>query len=90
MQQTLEFLKWKSSCWAAKSPKHNQFMLSALCEGLTTYAFWQADVFMSLHNHFLSLWKGLKELNSSSDDSALVPVQTKEAMQGVEGGDMDL
>ena len=43
---------------------------------------------MSLHDHFLSLWKGLKGLDYSPDDQAPVPIQVEEAMQGVEGGDV--
>jgi hypothetical protein len=90
MRRTLEFLKWKSSLWAVKSPKSNQSLSSPLHEGLSAYAFRQADVFMSLHNHFLSLWRGFKELNKSPDDPTPVPIQIEEEMQGVEGGDVVL
>ena len=65
-------------------------MTSALCEGLSTYAFWQADVFVSLHDHFLSLWQGFKILNNSLDQPVLVSVEFEDAMQGVNGGDVGL
>jgi len=89
MRRTLEFLKWKSSAWLAKtSLKSNQPLSPVLHEGLNTYTFRQADVFMSLHNHFLSLWKGLTV--PDADHPAPAPVQTEEEMEGVDGGDMDM
>lgn len=59
-----------------------------LREGLNAYAFRQAHVFMSLHDHFLSLWKGLTV--PDADHPAPVPVRTEEAVEGVDGDDMDL
>lgn len=89
MRRTLEFLKWKSSVWLAKTTlKSNQSLSPALREGLNAYAFRQADVFMSLHDHFLFLWKGLTI--PDADHPALAPVQTEEATEGVDGGDMDM
>ena len=90
MRRTLEFLKWKSSLWAAKLSGHNHPSSSALCEGLNAYALRQADVFVSLRDHFLSLWQGLKALNNSPGCSAPTTVQIEEVMQGVEGGDVVL
>ena len=40
---------------------------------------------MSIHNHFLSLWQGLKGLDNSSD-SEPTHTQTEEAMEGINGG----
>lgn len=54
------------------------------------YAFRQADVFMSIHNHFLSLWQGLKGLDKSPDCPEPGPMQTEETMEGIDGGDGDL
>ena len=89
MRRTLEFFKWKSSVWLAKtSLKSNQSLSPALREGLNAYAFRQADVYMSLHDHFLSLWKGLTTPNP--DHPAPIPIQTEEAMEGTDGGDTDM
>lgn len=85
----LEYLKWKSSSWAAKSVKSDQSSSSPLHEGLNAYAFRQADVFTSLHDHFLSLWHGLKGLDVSPDHLDSAPAQTEEAMEGINGGDAD-
>ena len=90
MRRTLEFLKWKSSLWVIKSSKSDPFLPSALSEGLRAYTFRQADVMMSLHNHFLSLWHGLEGLSNSPSDLAPFPAQLEEVMQGVEGGDIEL
>lgn len=91
MRRTLEFLKWKSSVWLAKtSLKSNESLSPALREGLNAYAFRQAEVFMSLHDHFLSIWKGLTVPNFAPDHPAPVPVQTEEAMEGIDGGDTEM
>ena len=90
MRRTLEFLKWKSSVWVTKSLTSHRHLSSAHHEGLSAYALRQADVFQSLRNHFLSLWRGLKGLDSSSNCPAPTPTQIEEAMQGVDGGDVDL
>ena len=91
MRRTLEFLRWKSSVWLAKTSfKSNQSLSPALCEGLNAYAFRQADVFMSLHDHFLSLWKGLTVPDVALDHPAPNPVQTEEAMEADDGGDADI
>ena len=90
MRRTLEFLKWKSSLWVIKSLNSTRPLSPALREGLSAYAFRQADIFRSLRNHFLSLWQGLKGLDSSLDCPAPTPTQIEEAMQGVDGGDADL
>ena len=90
MRRTLEFLKWKSSVWLTKtSLTSDQSTSSALREGLNAYAYRQADVFLSLHDRFLSLWQGLT-VSSGAPDQAPVPVQTEEAMAGVDGGDADM
>ena len=89
MRQTLEFFKWKSSLWSSKaSLKSEQSMTSALREGLSAYAFRQANIFISLHDHFLSLWQGFKVLNNSLDQLVPVSVEFEEAMQGVDSGDV--
>lgn len=89
MRRTLIFLKWKSSLWV-KSSKPIKPSSSALQEGLSAYAFRQASIFISLHDHFLSLWQGLKVLEPTPNHPAPVLVELEEAMQGVEGGDIDL
>ena len=73
-----------------KTLKFDQSLLSPFREGLAAYAFQLADIFLSLHNHFLSLWKGFRELNGMPDHPAPAPTQTEEVMQGVEGGNRDL
>ena len=90
MRWTLEFLKWRSSLWVVKTLKFDQSSSSPFHKGLAAYAFWQANIFLSLHNHFLSLWKGFRELNGTPNHLASAPTQTEEVMQGVEGGDGDL
>ena len=90
MRRTLKFLEWKSSLWSSKAlfrPDHPSS--SALHEGLNAYALRQANVFTSLHDHFQSLWQGLKTLDSSSSEPAPATVQLEEMMQGVDGGDAD-
>ena len=90
MRRTLEFLKWKSSLWSAKASGSGSPSSFALREGLSAYACRQAAIFTSLRSHFLLLWQGFKVLDSSTDQPALVPVPFEEAMQGVDGGDVDL
>jgi len=90
MRRTLKFLKWKSSVWVAASLDSGHSTSSALREGMSAYAARQADVFTSLHNHFLSLWHGLKGLNNLPDYPAPVPLPIEEAMEGIDGGDVDL
>ena len=88
MRRTLEFLKWKSSLWSSKASfRPDDPLSSALHEGLTAYALRQANVFISLHDHFRSLWQGFKTLDSSSSELAPATVQLEEMMQGVDGGD---
>lgn len=91
MRRTLEFLKWKSSHWSSRTLSKSGLPSSpALREGLNAYAHRQATVFTSLHDHFLSLWEGLKVLDTLAVQPAPVSVQSEEAMQGVDGGDVDL
>jgi len=89
MRRTLVYLKWRSSYWEAKAVKSDQSSASPLCEGLNAYAFRQANVFMSIHNLFLSLWQGLKGLDNSPNSDP-TRTQTEEAMEGIDGGDGDL
>ena len=90
MRQTLEFLKWKSSRWAAKALELNLSFSPALREGMSAYAFRQAVIFESLHDHFSSLWQGLRVLGSLPDQPVLISAQFEDEMQGVDGGDVDL
>ena len=73
-----------------KTLKFDQSSLSPFREGLAAYAFQQANIFLSLHNHFLSLWKGFRELDGTPNHPVPAPTQTEEVMQGVEGGNGDL
>lgn len=92
MRRTIKFLKWKASRWSSKAPKADpktgQSFSPPIHEGLTAYAFHQAAIFTSLHDHFLSLWCGIETLDASSDQPAPIPMQFEEAMQGVDGGDI--
>jgi len=90
MWWTLKYLMWRSLSWATKSVKSDQSAPSPLREGLNVYAFWQADIFTSIHDHFLSLWQGLKGLNNSPSIPEPSPPQTEEAMEGIDGGDGNL
>ena len=91
MRWTLEFLKWKSLCWLAKtSLKSNQSLAPALLKGLNAYAFRQAEVFTLLHDHFFSLWWGLTAFSGAPDYPTPIPTQTEEAMEGIDGGDTDM
>lgn len=90
MRRTLEFLKWKSSRWAAKALELNLSFSPALREGMSAYAFRQAVIFESLHDHFSSLWQGLRVLGSLPDQPVLISAQFEDEMQGVDGGDVDL
>jgi len=73
----------------ASSSALNELRPSPLVlEGLTTYAFRQAKVFLSLYNHFLSLWRGFTALDGSADQPQSIPMQIEDAMQGVDGGDI--
>ena len=90
MRRTLEFLKWKSANWTAKASLSVFTKLPAsplVQEGLSAYAFRQADVYLSLHNHFLSLWRGLTALDGLATQPPSIP-HTEEAMEGVDGGDL--
>jgi len=63
MRRVLEFLKWKSKDWLRKGGDR---VISSLAscplqlEGLRAYTCRQADIFSSIHNHFLGVWKGLE------------------------------
>lgn len=88
MRRTLVFLKWKSSQWSTKaSLMPHQPMSTAMREGFNAYAFRQANVYLSLHNHFRSLWGGFEALDVSTDPPAPMLTQIEEEMQGVDGGD---
>ena len=90
MRRTLQFLKWKSSSWSAKASSSALIKPSPsphVLEGLTAYAFRQAHVFLSLHDHFSSLWRGLTALDSSVDKLPPISTQTEDVMQGIEEGD---
>jgi hypothetical protein len=93
MRRTLEFFKWKSASWVAKtsSSAFTNMELSPspiVLKGLIAYAFRQADVFLSLHNHFLSLWRGLTVLDNSANQLPPIPAGIEDTMQGVDGGDI--
>lgn len=63
MRRVLAFFKWKSRDWLQKG---NSQIISSLAtcplwlKGLRAYAYWQVDVFASIHNRALSIWKGLE------------------------------
>ena len=91
MRRTLEFLKWRSASWLTKatSPALNKSPPSPLVlEGFAAYAFRQADVFLSLHDHFLSLWRSCTVIDGSADQLPPIPTQIEDMMQGVDGGDI--
>lgn len=63
MRRVLEFLKWKCRDWLRKSSEQVTSSLASCplqLEGLRAYACRQANVFSSIHNHFLGVWKGLE------------------------------
>lgn len=91
MRRTLEFLKWRSTNWLAKASSSALIKLTPsplIREGLTAYAFRQAEVFLSLHDHFLSLWSGYTALHGSAGQLPPIPTRIEDAMQGVDGGDI--
>ena len=64
MRRVLEYMSWFANWWtshaAVPSIAHDPY----LTEGLTAYAAKQADLRLSLRNHFKMLWKDvLSELN---------------------------
>jgi hypothetical protein len=90
MRRTLGFLKWKSSHWLAKASPSvftEPSPSPPVLEGLTAYAFRQSEVFLSLHDHFSSLWRGLTILDSSVSQPPS-STQIEDVMQVVDGGDM--
>ena len=91
MRRTLKFLKWKSTSWLAKAPsstlKTPPTSLLVL-KGFTTYTFQHAEVFVSLHDHFLSLWHSFMAVDGSDSQPMLVPMQVKDEIQGVDGRDV--
>lgn len=60
MRRVLEYMSWFSDWWtshaAPPSTAHDPF----LSEGLTAYAAKQADLRLSLRNHFETLWKDVQ------------------------------
>lgn len=63
MRRVLAFLRWKSSNWLQNGDPHTVSLLTKCphrLEGLRAYACRQANVFSNIHNHFLSVWKGLE------------------------------
>lgn len=64
MRRVLEFLKWKSNDWLQRGNTETVSSLTTCpykLEGLHAYARRQAQVFRDLHDHFLGIWKGLKQ-----------------------------
>ena len=90
MRRTLEFLKWKSANWSAKVSL-SAFKMTPpsllVLEGLAAYAYRQADIFTSLHDHFLSLWHGFAVADALADQPPLIPTQIEDEMQGIDRGD---
>ena len=91
MRRTLEFLKWRSANWLTKavsSALNKSPPAPLVLEGLMAYAFRQANIFLSLHDRFLSLWRGCIVLDGSVDQLPPIPTQIEDMMQGVDGGDI--
>lgn len=91
MQRTLEFLKWKSTNWLTKVPPSVvEKLLPSMhvLKGLTAYTFQQAEVFLSLHDHFSSLWHGLTVVVGFTNQLPSTPVQVEDEMLGIDGGDI--
>ena len=66
MRRVLEYMSWFANWWTSHavvpSPiAHNPY----LSEGLTAYATKQADLRLSLRNHFETLWKDVKVRHAS-------------------------
>jgi len=84
MRRVLAFLKWRSDGWLLKG--YSQLISSLTgcphqLEGLRAYACRQANVFSDIHNHFLSIWKGL-ELPREHLAEPIYPVDlTSDAME---------
>ena len=88
---TLEFLKWRSTNWldkASQSALKKPLPSPQVLEGLTAYAFQQADIFISLHDHFLSLWCSFASVDGSLDHPPLISTEIEDVMQGVDRGDI--
>ncbi|KAF9782642.1 hypothetical protein BJ322DRAFT_1022239 [Thelephora terrestris] len=63
MRRVLAFLRWKSNDWLRNGDPHTISPLTDCpyqLEGLRAYAYRQANVFGDIHDHFLSVWKGLE------------------------------
>lgn len=81
MQHTLKFLKWRSANWldkASQSALKKPLPSPQVLEGLTAYAFQQADIFISLHDHFLSLWHSFTAVDGSLDHPPLISMEIKD------------
>lgn len=63
MRRVLAFLEWKSDDWLQKGDLPTISSLTDCplqLEGLRAYSCRQANIFTDIHNHFLSIWKGLE------------------------------
>ena len=63
MRWVLRFLEWKSNDWLRKGHPETITTISTCpyqLEGLRAYTSRQANVFDTLHVHFLGIWSGLE------------------------------
>ena len=84
MRRVLAFLAWKSDDWLQKGDTNLITSLSSCpyqLEGLRAYSYRQANIFTDLHNHFLSVWKGLEQLREYPTET-IFPVDLNMELDG--------
>ena len=60
MRRVLEYMSWSANWWSGHAAVASMAHDPYLTEGLTGYAAKQADLRLSLRNHFEMLWKDVK------------------------------
>ena len=60
MRRVLEYMSWFANWWTSHAVVHSMAHDQYLTEGLTAYAAKQANLRLSLHDHFKMLWKDVQ------------------------------
>lgn len=84
------FLNWRSVDWSRKGDSKTISPLTTCpyqLEGLHAYARRQARIFLDIHDHFSSIWKGLK-LPQERLDKPIHPIDLSLDAMELDGEDI--
>ena len=78
MRRVLEYMSWFADWWSSHAAVPSIADDPYLSEGLTAYATKQADLRLSLRNHFEILWKDVQSWLDVNKVPSMNPVSTFE------------